>query len=294
MLAVGRIGIYSSWPAPAQLYGLCATWILWFTFHWALLIQLCNLPPRFKEFKLLIFGKVKKKVINIWDKSAHIYFLKATASVVQSFLFILHGKLTLFILHIHFYKTLTSVSLFYHLFYLNNYFSHFIYYFPPVPPPYQTLQNITDILYLFIFHLLLVSCFFFFSFPSPSYIFGIFIFLFSFSFFFLFFFYLSLIMDNDFGFAILMVILGRFFHYMDCDFGALHWLLLLLLQHLVLLADPLADPSTDLLSLSLLVCLCVGVFGFMVSVVDFVVDFWLCMWGCVYQRKKKMMRVLVL
>ena len=29
-------------------------------------------------------------------------------------------------------------------------------------------------------------------------------------------------MANDFGFAILVVILGRFFHYMDGDFGALH------------------------------------------------------------------------
>ena len=97
-------------------------------------------------------------------------------------------------------------------------------------------------------------------------------------------------MANDFGFAILVVILGRFFHYMDGDFGALHWLLLLLLllQHLVLLADPLADPSIDPLSLSLLVCPCVGVFGFMVSVVDFVVDFLIFMvdlvvdfWFCV-------------
>ena len=79
-------------------------------------------------------------------------------------------------------------------------------------------------------------------------------------------------MASDFGYAILVVILRRFFHYMDGDFGALHWLLLLLLlllQHLVLLADPLADPSTDPLSLSLLVCSCVGVFGFVVSVVDF-------------------------
>ena len=61
--------------------------------------------------------------------------------------------------------------------------------------------------------------FFFFSFPSPSYIF---IFFFSFSFILFFFFYLSLIMGSDFGFAILVVILGKFFHYMDGDFGAFH------------------------------------------------------------------------
>ena len=44
-------------------------------------------------------------------------------------------------------------------------------------------------------------------------------------------------------------------------------------------------------------CPCVGVFGFVVSlgdfVVDFVVDFLFCLWECVYQRKKQMMRVLV-
>ena len=100
------------------------------------------------------------------------------------------------------------------------------------------------------------------SFPSPSYIFGTFIFFFSFSFsfFFFFFFYSSLIMASDFGFAIL----GRLFHYMDGDFRALHWLLLLLLlllQHLVLLAN----PSTDPLSLSLLMCLCYGCVWFYVQ-----------------------------
>ena len=44
--------------------------------------------------------------------------------------------------------------------------------------------------------------------------------------------------------------------------------------------------SADPLSLSPLVCLCVGVFGFVVSVVDivvdFVVDFLFCLWECVY------------
>ena len=40
-----------------------------------------------------------------------------------------------------------------------------------------------------------------------------------------------------------------------------------------------------------------GVFGFVVSLgdflVDFVVDFLFCLWECVPQRKKQMMRVLV-
>ena len=44
-------------------------------------------------------------------------------------------------------------------------------------------------------------------------------------------------------------------------------------------------------------CSCVGVFGFVVSlgdfVVDFMVDFLFYLWECVYQRKKQMMRVLV-
>ena len=44
--------------------------------------------------------------------------------------------------------------------------------------------------------------------------------------------------------------------------------------------DPLADPSTNPLSLSLLVCPCVGVFGFVV----FVVDFWFCVCGSVCIR----------
>ena len=48
--------------------------------------------------------------------------------------------------------------------------------------------------------------------------------------------------------------------------------------------------SADPLSLSLLVCPYVGVFGFVVSLGDFVVDFWFCLWECVYQRKKQMMR----
>ena len=128
--------------------------------------------------------------------------------------------------HTRFYKTFTSVYIFYTSFYLNKTFSPFlfIYYFTPVLSPTK-LSKISDILYLFIFHLFLISSFFFFSFPSPSLFFGIFFFfffLFSFSFFFFFFFYLSLIMASDFRFAISMVILGRFFHYMDDDFRALH------------------------------------------------------------------------
>ena len=167
-------------------------------------------------------------------------YLRATISVRANFLYILQKKHTFFILHTHFYKTSTSICLFYFLFYLNNHFSHFflLYFTGPT-----TLPNSPK----YLLHSLSLyfppsSCFFFFfSFPSPSYSFGIFIFFFSFSFtfffFFFFFFYLSLIMASDFGFAILVVILGRFFHYMDGDFGALHWLLLLqlLLQHLVLL-----------------------------------------------------------
>ena len=37
-----------------------------------------------------------------------------------------------------------------------------------------------------------------------------------------------------------------------------------------------------------------GVFGFVVSMVYFVVDFLFCLWECVHQRKKQIMRALVL
>ena len=46
---------------------------------------------------------------------------------------ILQEKPTFFILHTHFYKIPTSICLFYHLFYLNNYFSHFFILFPTSP-----------------------------------------------------------------------------------------------------------------------------------------------------------------
>ena len=148
-------------------------------------------------------------------------------------------KPTVSILHTYFYKTPTSVCLFYHLFYLNNHFSYFFFIISHRSHHLTKLSKISQTLSISLFStffLFLVSS----SFPSPSYIFGTFIFFFSFSFsfFFFFFFYSSLIMASDFGFAILVVILGRFFQYMDGDFGALHWLLLLLLllfQHLVLL-----------------------------------------------------------
>ena len=67
----------------------------------------------------------------IWT---HYFFspLRATALVRAKFLSIFQKKTkkpTFSILHTHFYKTFTSVCLFYHLFYLNNHFSHFLYIF---------------------------------------------------------------------------------------------------------------------------------------------------------------------
>ena len=68
-----------------------------------------------------------------------------------------------------------------------------------------------------------------------------------------------------------------------------------------ILTDPQApirhkhrSTSADPLFLPLLVCPCVGVFGFVVSMVYFVVDFLFCLWECVHQRKKQIMRALVL
>ena len=46
---------------------------------------------------------------------------------MQIFCLFCKKKLTFSILHAHFYKTPTSVCLFYHLFYLNNHFSHFFF-----------------------------------------------------------------------------------------------------------------------------------------------------------------------
>ena len=43
------------------------------------------------------------------------------------------NKKTFSILHTYFYKTPTSVCLFYHLFYLNNRFPHFHYYLSQLP-----------------------------------------------------------------------------------------------------------------------------------------------------------------
>ena len=51
--------------------------------------------------------------------------LRATASVCANFLSILQEKPTFSILHTNFYKTPTSVCLFYHIFYLNNHFLTF-------------------------------------------------------------------------------------------------------------------------------------------------------------------------
>ena len=48
---------------------------------------------------------------------------------MQIFCLFCKKNLLFSILHTHFYKTHTSVCLFYHLFYLNNLFPHFFYYF---------------------------------------------------------------------------------------------------------------------------------------------------------------------
>ena len=124
--------------------------------------------------------------------------VRATASISAKFLSILQKINLLFsILHINFYKTFTSVCLFYHLFYLNNHFPHFYYYFISNSLSLHSRDSLHS-------HLKLFS-------PSQSF------------------------------------------------------------------ADPSTDThrstSVDPLSLSLLVCPCVDVFDFVVSVFDFVVDF---------------------
>ena len=55
--------------------------------------------------------------------------VRVTASVRANFRSILQEKPIFSFLHTNFYKTPTSVCLFYHLFYLKNHFPHFFYYF---------------------------------------------------------------------------------------------------------------------------------------------------------------------
>ena len=76
----------------------------------------------------------------------HICKLRAIALVNAKFLSILPPKKkknAFSILQTHFYKTLTSVCLFYHLFYLNNYFPHFfILFISTCPKPAHKLTSL--------------------------------------------------------------------------------------------------------------------------------------------------------
>ena len=64
--------------------------------------------------------------LGLHNKSIHI-------SSSKKFRLFYTKNLLFFILHHHFYKTPTSVHLFYHLSYLNNQVSLVFYYFPPNP-----------------------------------------------------------------------------------------------------------------------------------------------------------------
>ena len=91
----------------------------------------------------------------------------------NSYLFCKKKKNILFsILHIHFYKILTSVYLFYHLFYLNNNISLIFYYIKQttthMAPPTSLFLFLTPTLSFSLNHLLL-SCF-----PFPSSFFSLF------------------------------------------------------------------------------------------------------------------------
>ena len=67
---------------------------------------------------------------------------------MQIFCLFCKKKLTFSILHAHFYKTPTSVCLFYHLFYLNNHFPHFflIFYLKLSLSTHKTLSIPTETL----------------------------------------------------------------------------------------------------------------------------------------------------
>ena len=99
--------------------------------------------------------------INLYPK-----MIREIASVCAKFLSILPKKNTFSILHTHFYKTLTLVYLFYHLFYLNNNISLIFYYIKQTTThmalPTSFFLFLTPTLSFSLNHLLL-SCF---SFPS--------------------------------------------------------------------------------------------------------------------------------
>ena len=80
----------------------------------------------------------------------------------NSYLFCKKKKHTFSILHIHFYKILTSIYLFYHLFYLNNNISLIFYYIKQttthMAPPTSLFLFLTPTLSFSLNHLLL-SCF---------------------------------------------------------------------------------------------------------------------------------------
>ena len=78
------------------------------------------------------------------------------------FLSILQKKYTFSILHAHFYKTLRSIYLFYHLFYLNNNISLIFYYIK------QTTTHMAPPIFLSFSH----ANSLFFSEPSPSFLFS--------------------------------------------------------------------------------------------------------------------------
>ena len=105
--------------------------------------------------------------------------VRETTSVCANFLSILQDKPIFSILHIHFYKTLTSVCLIYYLFYLNNHISLIFYYIqqtnphmaPPIffflflmPTIFLFLWTISRLFFCFSFFLLLFILFSFFLF----------------------------------------------------------------------------------------------------------------------------------
>ena len=84
-----------------------------------------HIVHRFKGIILLFFSSLFNCKSNFFSFE----LLRATTSVNAKFLSILQKKPTFSILHTHFYKTPTAICLFYHLFYLNNHFPHFFYYY---------------------------------------------------------------------------------------------------------------------------------------------------------------------
>ena len=134
-------------------------------------IEIQNLNCNLLLLLFLLSLFIHATYIKMWTQSIRISRCKI------SVYFVLKKNMFFSILHTHFYKTPTSVCLFYTLFYLNNILLTFFYYFTAThgPTNFNTHANSNNISYLYLSFFFFFSFFFLlFSFPSPSFFFCLF------------------------------------------------------------------------------------------------------------------------